>query len=47
MNNGMARTQLKFVQNQAFDFSSAKQDLREKLETLRKILFNKGIWSLI
>src|SRR5664280_2036817 len=35
------RTQLKFVQNQAFDFSSAKQDLREKLETLRKILFNK------
>jgi Zn-dependent M16 (insulinase) family peptidase len=35
------RTQLKFVQNTANDFSSAKQDLREKLETLRKILFNK------
>jgi Zn-dependent M16 (insulinase) family peptidase len=35
------RTQLKFVQNQAFDFNSAKQDLREKLETLRKILFTK------
>ena len=35
------RTQLKFVQNQAFDFSSTKQDLREKLETLRKILFTK------
>ena len=31
------RTQLKFVQNQAFDFSSTKQDLREKLEALRKI----------
>jgi Zn-dependent M16 (insulinase) family peptidase len=35
------RTQLKFVQNTANDFSSAKQDLREKLETLRKILFTK------
>jgi hypothetical protein len=36
------RTQLKFVQNQANDFESTKQDLREKLEALRKILFNKG-----
>jgi Zn-dependent M16 (insulinase) family peptidase len=35
------RTQLKFVQNQAFDFNSAKQDLCEKLEMLRKILFTK------
>jgi hypothetical protein len=36
------RTQLKFVQNQANDFESTKQYLREKLEALRKILFNKG-----
>jgi hypothetical protein len=36
------RTQLKFVQNQANDFESTKQDLREKLEALRKFLFNKG-----
>jgi hypothetical protein len=35
------RTQLKFVQNTANDFSSAKQDFREKLEALRKILFTK------
>jgi Zn-dependent M16 (insulinase) family peptidase len=35
------RTQLKFVQNTANDFDSAKQDLREKLEALQKILFNK------
>jgi len=35
------RTQLKFVQNQAFEFSSAKQDLCEKLDKLRKILFTK------
>jgi Zn-dependent M16 (insulinase) family peptidase len=35
------RTQLKFVQNTANNFGSAKQDLREKLETLRKLLFNK------
>ena len=35
------RTQLKFVQNTADDFDSTKQDLREKLEALRKILFNK------
>jgi Zn-dependent M16 (insulinase) family peptidase len=35
------RTQLKFVQNTANDFNSTKQDLREKLETLRKILFTK------
>ena len=35
------RTQLKFVQNTANNFDSAKQDLREKLEALRKILFNK------
>jgi presequence protease len=35
------RTQLKFVQKTADHFSSTKQDLREKLETLRKILFTK------
>jgi Zn-dependent M16 (insulinase) family peptidase len=35
------RTQLKFVQNTANNFGSAKQDLREKLEALRKLLFNK------
>ncbi|MGA2781931.1 MAG: insulinase family protein [Smithella sp.] len=35
------RTQLKFVQNTANNFGSAKQDLREKLETLRNILFTK------
>jgi presequence protease len=35
------RTQLKFIQNQANVFSSAKQDFREKLETLRKISFTK------
>jgi len=35
------RTQLKFVQNTANNFSTAKQDLREKLESLRKILFTK------
>ena len=36
------RTQLKFVQTTANNFSSSKQDLREKLEELRKILFNKN-----
>lgn len=35
------RTQLKFVQKTADHFNSTKQDLREKLETLRNILFNK------
>jgi Zn-dependent M16 (insulinase) family peptidase len=35
------RTQLKFVQNTANNLDSAKQDLREKLEMLRKILFTK------
>jgi hypothetical protein len=35
------RTQLKFVQNTANNFGSAKQDLREKLEMLRKIFFTK------
>jgi hypothetical protein len=35
------RTQLKFVQNTANNFSSAKNDFREKLEALRKILFNR------
>jgi Zn-dependent M16 (insulinase) family peptidase len=35
------RTQLKFVQKTADNFGSTKQDLREKLETLRKILFTK------
>ncbi|MBN1363566.1 MAG: insulinase family protein [Syntrophaceae bacterium] len=36
------RTQLKFVQTTANNFSSSKQDLREKLEKLRSILFNKN-----
>ncbi|KUG23477.1 putative zinc metalloprotease [hydrocarbon metagenome] len=35
------RTQLKFVQKTANDFELSKQKLREKLEELRKILFNK------
>ena len=35
------RTQLKFVQNTANNFESIKQELREKLVELRKILFNK------
>ncbi|MCX5847902.1 MAG: insulinase family protein [Deltaproteobacteria bacterium] len=35
------RTQLKFVQTTANNFSSSKQDFREKLEALRNILFNK------
>ena len=35
------RTQFKFVQNAANNFGRAKQDFREKLESLRKILFNK------
>ncbi len=35
------RTQLKFVQNTANNFGQAKKDLREKLELLRKIIFNK------
>ncbi len=36
------RTQLKFVQKTAGNFTSSKQDLRDKLEVLRKILFNKN-----
>lgn len=35
------RTQLKFVQNQALDFESTKQLLREKLELLKNILFTR------
>lgn len=35
------RTQLKFVQKTANDFELTKQNLREKLEELKKILFNK------
>ncbi|MFA5322972.1 MAG: insulinase family protein [Smithella sp.] len=35
------RTQLKFVQNTADNFDSCKQAFREKLESLRKILFNR------
>jgi len=35
------RTQLKFVENTANNFIQGKQDLREKLEFLRKIIFNK------
>lgn len=35
------RTQLKFVENTSNNFSRDKQDLREKLEYLRKIIFNK------
>jgi Zn-dependent M16 (insulinase) family peptidase len=35
------RTQLKFVQNTANNFDTAKQDLREKLEALRRLLFTK------
>lgn len=34
------RTQLKFVQNTAGNFDSSKQEFREKLDTLRKIIFN-------
>jgi Zn-dependent M16 (insulinase) family peptidase len=36
------RTQLKFVQTTAGNFSSSKQDLRKKLEELRRMLFNKN-----
>jgi len=36
------RTQLKFVQNAATHFESTKQLLREKLESLKKILFNRN-----
>jgi hypothetical protein len=36
------RTQLKFVQSIAGNFGLAQKDLREKLERLRKILFNKN-----
>jgi len=36
------RTQLKFVQNIAGKFDLLKQDLREKLDALRKIVFNKN-----
>jgi len=36
------RTQLKFIQKTANDFGRSKQDLRDKLELLRKIIFNKG-----
>ena len=35
------RTQLKFIQNIANDFGRSKQDLRDKLELLRKIIFNR------
>ena len=35
------RTQLKFIQNTANNFSRSKQDLRDKLELLRKIIFNR------
>ena len=35
------RTQLKFVQNTANNFDSSKQDFREKLQTLKNIIFNK------
>jgi presequence protease len=35
------RTQLKFVQNTAGNFNAQKQDLRDKLESLRKIVFAK------
>jgi len=35
------RTQLKFVEKTANDFGREKHDLREKLELLRKIIFNK------
>ncbi|MEN6422609.1 MAG: insulinase family protein [Smithella sp.] len=34
------RTQLKFVQNTAGNFDSSKQEFREKLDALRKIIFN-------
>ena len=36
------RTQLKFVQATASNFSSSKKDLKEKLEELRRILFNNN-----
>jgi Zn-dependent M16 (insulinase) family peptidase len=36
------RTQLKFIQKTANDFGRSKQDLRDKLELLRKIIFNRG-----
>ena len=36
------RTQLKFVQNTANNFDSSKQEFRAKLESLRKILFNRN-----
>ncbi|MDM7986476.1 MAG: insulinase family protein [Smithella sp.] len=36
------RAQLKFVQTTAANFSSLKNDFREKLEELRRLLFNKN-----
>ena len=36
------RTQLKFVQNKANSFESIKENLREKLQELKEILFNKN-----
>lgn len=35
------RTQLKFVQQTASNFNSSKQDLREKLQLLKSIIFSK------
>lgn len=36
------RTQLRFVQQQSSDFDASKQNLREKLEQLKAIIFNKN-----
>jgi presequence protease len=40
------RTQLRFVQQQSGDFDALKKDLREKLEQLKAIIFNRNTLTI-